>query len=73
MFKAALKHNAASISVCHNRPSGDPAPSPEGVAVTCQLVDAGKLLGAGTLWVVLDQLVLGHGRWKQFARATTRV
>jgi len=56
-----------------NHPSGDPTPSPEDVAITRQLVEAGKLLGAGTLWVVLDHLVIGHGRWKQFARAAVGV
>jgi DNA repair protein RadC len=45
--------------VVHNHPSGDPTPSPEDVAVTRQLVEAGKLLDVD----VLDHLVFGHGRW----------
>lgn len=59
VFKSALKQNAASIIVVHNHPSGDPTPSPEDVAVTRQLVEAGKLLDVA----VLDHLVIGQGRW----------
>ncbi len=59
VFKTALKQNAAAIIIVHNHPSGDPTPSPEDVAVTRQLVDAGKLLDVD----VLDHLVIGQGRW----------
>ncbi len=57
-FTTALKQNAASVIVCHH-PSGDPTPSPDEVAVTRQLVEAGTLLGVD----VLDHLVIGHERW----------
>ncbi len=40
---------ATSIIVCHNHPSGDPTPSPEDVAVTRQLVEAGRLLEVDVL------------------------
>ena len=59
IFKEALKQNAAAIIVAHNHPSGDPTPSSEDVAVTREIVEAGKLLGVD----VLDHLVIGHGRW----------
>ncbi len=59
VFKAALRQNAAALIVVHNHPSGDPTPSPEDVAVTRQLVEAGKLLDVE----VLDHLVIGQGRW----------
>jgi DNA repair protein RadC len=59
VFKTALKQNSAAIIVVHNHPSGDPTPSPEDVAVTRQLVEAGKLLDVD----VLDHLVIGQGRW----------
>jgi DNA repair protein RadC len=49
----------AAIIMLHNHPSGDPTPSPEDVAVTRQLVEAGKLLGMDPL----DHLVIGQGRW----------
>lgn len=59
LFKAAVRRNASSIIVVHNHPSGDPAPSPEDVALTRAIVQAGKLLDIE----VLDHLVIGRGRW----------
>ncbi len=59
VFKEALKQNAAAIIIAHNHPSGDPTPSSEDIAVTREIVDAGKLLGVD----VLDHLVIGQGRW----------
>jgi DNA repair protein RadC len=59
VFKAALRYNAAALIVVHNHPSGDPTPSPEDVAVTRQLVEAGRLLDVA----VLDHLVIGQARW----------
>jgi len=59
VFKPAIQRNAASIIVLHNHPSGDPAPSPEDVALTRAIVSAGKLLDIE----VLDHLVIGQGRW----------
>ena len=40
-------------------PSGDPTPSPDDVAVTRAIVQAGKLLDVD----VLDHLVIGQGKW----------
>ncbi|MBN1815030.1 MAG: DNA repair protein RadC, partial [Anaerolineae bacterium] len=59
IFRDAVKRNCAAIIVVHNHPSGDPAPSPEDVAVTRQLVAAGKLLDIE----VLDHLVIGQQRF----------
>ncbi len=59
VFREAVKQNAAGIIVAHNHPSGDPSPSPEDVAVTRALVEAGKLLDVD----VLDHLVIGHHRF----------
>jgi DNA repair protein RadC len=59
VFKESLKLNSTSIIVVHNHPSGDPTPSPEDVAVTRQIIDAGKLLDIE----VLDHLVIGRGRY----------
>jgi DNA repair protein RadC len=59
LFKAAIRRNAASMIVVHNHPSGDPTPSPDDVAVTRAIVQAGKLLDID----VLDHLVIGSGRF----------
>ncbi|HNE70460.1 MAG TPA: JAB domain-containing protein, partial [Anaerolineales bacterium] len=59
LFKDAIRANASAIIVAHNHPSGDPTPSPDDVAVTRAMVQAGKLLDVD----VLDHLVIGLGRW----------
>jgi DNA repair protein RadC len=59
VFRKAIRANAAALIVVHNHPSGDPTPSPEDVAVTRQIVDAGKLLDIE----VLDHLIIGHQRF----------
>lgn len=59
VFREAVKANAAAIIVAHNHPSGDPSPSPEDVAVTRAIVEAGKLLDID----VLDHLVIGRSRF----------
>ncbi|HLF73477.1 MAG TPA: DNA repair protein RadC [Anaerolineales bacterium] len=59
VFKEAIRKNASAVIVIHNHPSGDPTPSPDDVAVTRAIVQAGKLLDVE----VLDHLVIGQGRW----------
>ena len=59
IFRAAVGRLASAIVVCHNHPSGDPTPSPDDVAVTRAIAQAGKLLDVECL----DHLVIGHGRW----------
>ncbi len=59
LFKPALQRLAPAIIICHNHPSGDPTPSPDDVAVTRAIVQAGKLLSVD----VLDHLVIGGGRF----------
>jgi DNA repair protein RadC len=59
LFRAAIQKNAASIILAHNHPSGDPTPSPEDVALTRSVVQAGKLLDIE----VLDHLVIGSARF----------
>jgi DNA repair protein RadC len=59
LFREAIRLNAAAIIVAHNHPSGDPTPSAEDVAVTRQMVEAGKLLNID----VLDHLVICQARW----------
>ncbi len=59
VFKPAIRRGAAGILVVHNHPSGDPTPSPDDVAVTRAIIQAGRLLDVE----VLDHLVIGQGRW----------
>lgn len=59
VFREAVRKNASAIIVAHNHPSGDPTPSPDDVAVTRAILQAGKMLDVD----VLDHLVIGQGRW----------
>lgn len=59
LFKDAIRTNASAIIIIHNHPSGDPTPSPDDVAVTRAIVQAGKLLDVE----ILDHLVIGQGKW----------
>jgi len=59
IFREALRHNAVGLIVVPNHPSGDSSPSPEDVALTRSLVEAGKLLDLQ----VLDHLIIGQGRF----------
>ncbi|MDX9992487.1 MAG: DNA repair protein RadC [Anaerolineales bacterium] len=59
IFREAVRKNASAIIVAHNHPSGDPTPSPDDVAVTRAILQAGKLLDID----VLDHLVIGQGSW----------
>ncbi len=59
VFRDAIRKNASALIVVHNHPSGDPTPSPDDVALTRAIVQAGKMLDVD----VLDHLVIGLGRW----------
>jgi DNA repair protein RadC len=59
VFREAIRINCNSVIVAHNHPSGDPSPSPDDVAVTRQIVEAGKLLDIE----VLDSLVVAGLRF----------
>ena len=60
VFRPALQRNAPSLVIAHNHPSGSASPSPDDIAVTRVLVQAGKLLNID----VIDHLVIGHGVWE---------
>jgi len=59
LFREAIRQNCAAVIVAHNHPSGDPTPSPEDVAVTELITQAGTLLDID----VLDHLVIGQQRY----------
>ena len=60
---SALRHKAAALIFAHNHPSGDPKPSPEDVAITRQLVFAGKVMGIK----VHEHIIIGDNRYYSFA------
>lgn len=57
IFRPALLCGAGAVIVAHNHPSGDPTPSPEDMAITCRLLEAGRVFGID----VVDHLVVGAG------------
>ena len=59
IFKRAVLQNAASIIICHNHPSGDPAPSQEDINTTKRIYDAGKILGIE----LLDHVIIGDNKY----------
>ena len=63
VIQAALSHAAAALIFAHNHPSGDPQPSADDVAVTRQLVFAGRIMGM----VVHEHIVIGDNRYFSFA------
>lgn len=59
LYRPAIVRNCPAIVVCHNHPSGDPEPSSEDIAVTEQLIQAGKLLEIE----LVDHIVIGEERY----------
>jgi DNA repair protein RadC len=59
VFRPAIVENAPAFILIHNHPSGDVSPSPDDVAITKAIVNAGKLLDID----VLDHLVVGGGTY----------
>ena len=62
VFRAAAEVGAAALVLFHNHPSGDPTPSPDDIALTDRMVQAGALMGIE----VLDHVVLGDVRYFSF-------
>ena len=56
VMKRALELKATAIVLAHNHPSGDPQPSRDDIAITAQIVAAGKPLGI----TVHDHVIIGR-------------
>ena len=54
VFRNAILNKAVSVLLCHNHPSGDLTPSPEDLAVTKSLKEAGEMLGIP----VVDHIII---------------
>ncbi len=59
VMRPAIRYNAPALVAVHNHPSGDPTPSPDDVAVTRSMVQAGKLLDID----LLDHIIIAGARW----------
>ena len=56
VIKRALELGASALILAHNHPSGDPTPSQADIAMTKEIVKAGKALGV----TIHDHLVIGR-------------
>ena len=54
VFADVISDRAASIILAHNHPSGVLKPSPDDIAITEQMIEAGKILGIS----VLDHIII---------------
>ncbi len=63
IFKIALEHNASSIILCHNHPSGNLQPSDADIKLTHKLKNAGEMLDLP----VIDHIILGENNYYSFA------
>jgi DNA repair protein RadC len=63
VVKAAMAHGAAAVIFAHNHPSGDPAPSPDDMAITRKLIEACALMGV----TVHEHLIIGREGYYSFA------
>jgi DNA repair protein RadC len=60
VFRPALEYSASAVILAHNHPSGVATPSDADIAITKQIVAAGKMLGIG----VLDHLVIAKQKFE---------
>lgn len=63
VFRLAIAESAASIIVAHNHPSGNTEPSPEDIAITKQLVEAGRIVDIR----VLDHIIIAGDAFTSLA------
>ncbi len=75
IFIEAVKHQAVSILLLHNHPSGIPDPSREDIQLTLRVMRAGEMLGIE----LLDHIIIGdrqavsmreQGFWREFEGKT---
>jgi DNA repair protein RadC len=65
VFASAILHNAASIVVVHNHPSGDTEASADDLDITARLVKAGQILGIE----VADHVIVAEGGYTSLREA----
>jgi DNA repair protein RadC len=62
-FREAIAQTAAAVIFVHNHPSGNPEPSEEDIAITRQMVEAGRIIGIA----VHDHIIIAGDRFTSFA------
>lgn len=59
VFKPAIRHNAVSVIIAHNHPSGNVEPSQEDIALTRRLIDVGVILDIQ----LQDHVIVTHKKY----------
>lgn len=62
VFKTAVAESAAGIILMHNHPSGNPEPSPDDIAITKKLVQAGEMMDIP----VHDHIIIAGDEYTSF-------
>lgn len=62
IFIEALRHQAVSLIVVHNHPSGDPEPSENDILLTRRIGESGNLIGIR----LLDHVIIGDASYVSF-------
>jgi DNA repair protein RadC len=60
VFRPALEYSASAVILAHNHPSGVAKPSDADVAITRQIVEAGKILGIS----LLDHVIITKNKFE---------
>jgi len=63
VFKSAMEHNASSIILCHNHPSGNVNPSEQDIRLTRRLKHIGDLLDLK----IIDHIIVCDDNYYSFA------
>lgn len=63
VFRKVLEAKACSIVIAHNHPSGNNRPSPQDIALTKKIQEAGRLLDI----ILLDHIIVCPDRYYSFA------
>lgn len=64
VVEGSLRSSAAGVILAHNHPSGDPSPSKEDVALTCEIYRALDVLDV----YLVDHIIVANGCWTSFRR-----
>ena len=60
VFRPALEYSAFALILAHNHPSGVAKPSEADIAITKQIVEAGKIMGVS----VLDHVIIAKNKFE---------